>query len=83
MTRRRWSPEGGGLSKEIVRQQWSFSALETTREVEELQFDLSNVTVLELMIVPNVSGGVALDYSKINQQSTSCTEWEGHGHTSL
>ena len=29
------------------------------REVEEYQVELSNVTVLELIIVPNVSGGAA------------------------
>jgi hypothetical protein len=42
-----------------VRQQWNFSPPETTREVEEYQVELSNVTVLELIIVPNMSGGVA------------------------
>ncbi len=55
----RWSPDGGSSSKEIVRQQWNFSPPETTREVEEYQVELSNVTVLELIIVPNMSGGVA------------------------
>jgi hypothetical protein len=55
----RWSPDGGTSSKEIVRQQWNFSPPETTREVEEYQVELSNVTVLELIIVPNVSGGAA------------------------
>jgi hypothetical protein len=29
------------------------------REVEEYQVELSNVTVLELIIVPNMSGGTA------------------------
>lgn len=55
----RWSPDGGISSKEIVRQQWNFSPPETKREAEEYQVELSNVTVLELMIVPNVSGGAA------------------------
>src|SRR5229473_6562528 len=55
----RWSPDGGSSSKEIVRQQWNFSPPETTREVEEYQVELSNVTVLELIIVPNTSGGNA------------------------
>src|ERR1700722_14769704 len=31
----RWSPEGGGALKEIVRQQWNFSPPESVREVEE------------------------------------------------
>jgi len=55
----RWSPDRGISSKEIVRQQWNFSPPETKREVEEYQVELSNVTVLELIIVPNISGGAA------------------------
>ena len=55
----RWSSDGGSSSKEIVRQQWNFSPPETTREVEEYQVELSNVTVLELIIVPDMSGGAA------------------------
>jgi hypothetical protein len=42
-----------------VRQQWNFSPPETIREDEEYQVELSNVTVLELIIVPNMSGGAA------------------------
>ena len=55
----RWSSDGGGSFREIVRQQWNFSPPQTIREVEEYQVDLPNVTVLELIIVPNVSGGAA------------------------
>jgi hypothetical protein len=54
----RWS-SGGSSFREIVRQQWNFSPPETSREVEEYQVELSNVTVLELIIVPNMSGGAA------------------------
>jgi len=54
----RWSSDSGSL-REIVRQQWNFSPPGTTREIEEYQVELSNVTVLELMIVPNTSGGGA------------------------
>ena len=54
----RWSSDGGSSFREIVRQQWNFSP-ETIREVEEYQVELSNVTVLELAIVPNTSGGSA------------------------
>src|SRR6266705_1260474 len=50
----RWSPDGGRSFREIVRQQWNFSPPDTMREVEEYQVELSNVTVLELIIVPNV-----------------------------
>ena len=55
----RWSSDGGGSFREIVRQQWNFSPPQTITEVEEYQIELSNVTVLELIIVPNVSGGAA------------------------
>ena len=54
----RWSSDGGSSFREIVRQQWNFSP-ETIREVEKYQVELSNVTVLELAIVPNTSGGSA------------------------
>jgi hypothetical protein len=55
----RWSSDGGNSFREIVRQQWNFSPPETTREVEEYQVELSSITVLELTIVPNISGGAA------------------------
>ena len=55
----RWSSGGGTSFREIVRQQWNFSPPETVREVEEYQVELSNVSVLELIIVPNISGGAA------------------------
>src|SRR5437867_10617236 len=55
----RWSPDGGRSFREIVRQQWNFSPPETIREVEEYHVELSNVTILELSIVPNTSGGPA------------------------
>ena len=55
----RWSSDGGSSFREIVRQQWNFSPAETIREVEEYQVELSHITVLELTIVPNTSGGSA------------------------
>ena len=55
----RWSADGGNSFREIVRQQWNFSPPETIREIEEYQVELASVTVLELTIVPNVSGGSA------------------------
>ena len=55
----RWSADKGRSFREIVRQQWNFSPPETVTEVEEYQVELSNVTVLELIIVPNMSGGSA------------------------
>lgn len=55
----RWSPDGGSSLKEIVRQQWNFSPPESIRETEDYKVDLSNVTVLELIIKPNIAGGAA------------------------
>ena len=53
----RWSSGGGGPWHEIVRQQWNFSPPTTMREVEEYRVQLSGLAVLELTIVPNISGG--------------------------
>ena len=55
----RWSADGGHSFREIVRQQWNFSPLNTIREVEEYHVELSDVTVLELVIVPDISRGAA------------------------
>jgi hypothetical protein len=55
----RWSGDSGGSFQEIVRQQWNFSPPNSMREVEEYQVDLSGVKVLELVIVPDIRGGVA------------------------
>ena len=55
----RWSSESEGSFNEIVRQQWNFSPPESIREVEEYQVELFNVAVLELVIKPDIGGGVA------------------------
>src|SRR5256712_13951548 len=55
----RWSPDGGRSFREIVRQQWNFSPPDTVREVEEYQVELSDVPTLELIFVPDNSGGAA------------------------
>jgi hypothetical protein len=54
----RWSDTGHSF-REIVRQQWNFSPPETVRETEDYSVELSDVTVLELKIVPDKSGGEA------------------------
>jgi hypothetical protein len=54
-----WSSDGGSTLKEIVRQQWNFSPPESIREVEQYQVDLHSVKVLELVIKPDIGGGVA------------------------
>jgi hypothetical protein len=56
----RWFSDGGHSFREIVRQQWNFSPPETTREIENYKVDLSEVTVLELVITPDKSRGAAV-----------------------
>ncbi len=55
----RWGVDDAHASREIVRQQWNFSPPEGTREVEDYRVDLTGVTVLELHLVPDISGGTA------------------------
>jgi hypothetical protein len=53
----RASSNAAGPFREIVRQQWNFSGPTSTREIEEYSVELSNVALLELTIVPDISGG--------------------------
>ena len=55
----RWSPHGGRSFREIVRQQWNFSPPNTVREVEEYRVQLSDVTALEFVILPDINHGTA------------------------
>jgi hypothetical protein len=55
----RWSPDRGNSFKEIVRQQWKFSSPDATRETEDYAVDLSNVTLLDLIIEPDKENGRA------------------------
>src|ERR1022692_2632969 len=55
----RWSPDHGFSFQEIVRQQWNFSPPGTVRETEDYTVELLDVTVLELKILPDKSGGDA------------------------
>jgi hypothetical protein len=55
----RWSPDGGRTFREILRQQWNFGPPEAIREAEDYRVELSGVTVLELTIIPDKSGGDA------------------------
>jgi hypothetical protein len=54
-----WSADSGRSFREIVRQRWNFSPAGSMREVENYQIDLSGVTILELVIVPDINLGVA------------------------
>jgi hypothetical protein len=55
----RWSSDGGQSYREILRQQYNFGPPGAAREVEDYDLDLDGVTVLELRIVPDISGGSA------------------------
>jgi hypothetical protein len=55
----RWSPDGGRSFREILRQQWNFGPPDTIREAEDYRVELAGVTLLELAIVPDKSGGEA------------------------
>jgi hypothetical protein len=55
----RWSPDRGRSYREIVRQQYTFSPPNTTREVEDYVVDLEELTLLELRIIPEIQGGTA------------------------
>jgi len=55
----RWSPDGGRSVREVLRQQWNFGPPQTIREAEDYRVELSGVTVLELTIIPDKSGGDA------------------------
>ena len=54
-----WSADHGHSFREIVRQQWNFSPPATVLEREDYTVDLRNVSVLELRISPDQSGGGA------------------------
>lgn len=54
----RWSVDGEG-TRDIVRQQWNFSPPSSICEVEEYRVQLSAVTVLALVINPDINGGDA------------------------
>jgi hypothetical protein len=54
----RWSADREE-TEDIVRQQWNFSPPDTIREVEEYRVQLPAVTVLALVINPDINGGDA------------------------
>ena len=53
----RWSPSPGASYREIVRQQFNFSPPTVTREFEDYVVDLNELAILELDIIPDISGG--------------------------
>jgi len=56
----RWSADGGQSFREIVRQQWNFSPQGAPSQTEDHHVELPAVTVLELSIIPDTSGGSAV-----------------------
>ncbi len=57
----RWSADNGLTFHEIVRQQWNFSPSGSTSEIEQHQVELSAINVLELNIIPDITGAPAID----------------------
>jgi len=55
----RYSTSGEAAFREILRQQWTFSPQGATSELEDYQLELPAVTALELVIIPDISGGPA------------------------
>ena len=55
----RWGTADGQPLREVVRQQWVFHPQGSTHETEDYRVELSGVTVLELTICPDVTGGDA------------------------
>ena len=52
-----WSPDEAGPFQPVVRQQFSFSPTGATREQENYDVVLDGVRVLELHMIPDISGG--------------------------
>ena len=55
----RFSSDAAGPLRDIVRQQWNFNAPDAEHETEDYAVELFDVTILELNIVPDTSGGPA------------------------
>jgi hypothetical protein len=55
----RWGTTAELPGREIVRQQWVFDPNGSTHETEDYRVELDGVTVLELIITPDISGGEA------------------------
>jgi hypothetical protein len=53
----RWSSDDAKTFREIARQQFNFSSPDATREIEDHVVELQDVTLLELIVTPDISGG--------------------------
>lgn len=54
-----WLMDEESSYREILRQQYHFSPPNTTREIEHYEVRLNQLKVLELKIIPDISGGKA------------------------
>ena len=50
----RWSADDGQSFQEVLRQQWNFNPRTASSETEEHRLELYGVTVLELIITPDI-----------------------------
>lgn len=55
----RWSADTQHPFREIVRQQWNFGPPSAVRETEDYAVEIPGVKALELVIIPDISGGGA------------------------
>jgi hypothetical protein len=56
----KWAKDEGGPLREIVRQRWNFSPQGSTHEVENYAVDLPRVSVLELLLTPDIASADAI-----------------------
>jgi hypothetical protein len=56
----RWGSSADSSLREIVRQQWNFSPQGSTTQVEDYRVNLSGVSILELIVNPDLSGTGAI-----------------------
>jgi hypothetical protein len=54
-----WCADSAASRREIVRQQYNFSPPDIDRECEDYAVNLDGLTLLELNIIPDISGGDA------------------------
>ena len=54
-----WSPGSEQHYREVVRQQYNFSPPDVTSKSEDYVVDLGGVAALELLLIPDISGGLA------------------------
>ena len=78
----RWATADEQPAREVVRQQWTFSPGGSIHEFEDYRIDLLGVVVLELTIIPDISGGDARISNGTAMRSryrvmTSCYQEQG------